>query len=67
MVGLSRMYNNMHWASDVMAGAAIGTIIGLKVVKYTHSHPDNGIDNKLIKGKQRSQIQFNPVLYSIQF
>ncbi len=67
LVGASRMYNNMHWASDVMAGAAIGTILGLKVVKYTHSHPDNGIDNKLIKGKQRSQIQFNPVLYWIQF
>ena len=60
------MYNNMHWASDVVAGAAIGTIIGLKVVKYTHSHPDNRIDVKLIKGKS-SRIQINPVLYSIQF
>lgn len=67
MVGLSRMYNNMHWASDVMAGAAIGTIVGLKVVKYTHSHPGNQIDNKLIKGKSRSQVQVNPVLFSIQF
>ncbi len=67
LVGASRIYNNMHWASDVMAGAAIGTIIGLKVVKYTHSHPGNQIDDKLIKGKQRSQIQINLVLYSIQF
>jgi hypothetical protein len=67
MVGLSRIYNNMHWASDVMAGAAIGTIVGLKVVKYTHSHPDNQIDSKLIKGKNRSQVQVNPVLFSIQF
>jgi membrane-associated phospholipid phosphatase len=67
MVGLSRMYNNMHWASDVLAGAAIGTIVGLKVVKYTHSHPGNQIDSKLIKGKSRSQIQVNPVLFSIQF
>lgn len=67
MVGLSRIYNNMHWSSDVMAGAAIGTIMGLKVVKYTHSHPDNALDNKLIKGKQNSQIQINPVLFSIQF
>ncbi|MFL5509125.1 MAG: phosphatase PAP2 family protein, partial [Gemmatimonadaceae bacterium] len=25
LVGISRIYNNMHWASDVMAGAAIGT------------------------------------------
>jgi membrane-associated phospholipid phosphatase len=67
LVGLSRMYNNMHWASDVMAGAAIGTIVGLKVVKYTHSHPGNQIDQKLIKGKRRSQIQANPVLFTIQF
>jgi len=67
MVGLSRIYNNMHWASDVMAGAAIGTIVGLKVVKYTHSHPGNHIDRELIKGKSRSQVQINPVLFSIQF
>jgi membrane-associated phospholipid phosphatase len=67
MVGLSRMYNNMHWASDVVAGAAIGTIFGLKVVKYTHSHPDNAIDSKLIKAGKNSQIQINPVLFSIQF
>jgi membrane-associated phospholipid phosphatase len=67
LVGLSRIYNNMHWASDVMAGAAIGTIVGLKVVKYTHSHPGNQIDEKLIKGKHRSQAQMNPVLFSITF
>jgi len=66
LVGLSRMYNNQHWASDVMAGAAIGTIVGLKVVKYTHSHPGNHYDQLLIKGK-RSQIQFNPTLFTIQF
>lgn len=67
LVGASRMYNNMHWASDVVAGAAIGTIVGLKVVKYTHSHPGNQIDSKLIKGKRNSQIQVNPVLFSVQF
>ena len=66
LVGASRIYNNMHWASDVMGGAAIGTIVGLKVVKYTHSHPGNHIDSKLIKSRQ-SQIQLNPVLFSIQF
>ena len=49
LVGLSRMYNNLHWASDVLGGAAIGTLLGLKVVKYTHSHPDNAIDRVLLK------------------
>jgi membrane-associated phospholipid phosphatase len=67
LVGASRIYNNMHWASDVMTGAAIGTIVGLKVVKYTHSHPDNLLDKRLIKGKSRSQIQLNPVLFSVKF
>jgi membrane-associated phospholipid phosphatase len=66
LVGLSRIYNNQHWASDVMAGAAIGTLVGLKVVKYTHSHPGNHIDRELIKGK-RSQIQASPILFSIRF
>ena len=67
LVGLSRIYNNQHWASDVMAGAAIGTLVGLKVVKYTHSHPGNRIDRELIRGKRSSQIQATPILFSIQF
>lgn len=67
MVGLSRIYNNKHWASDVMGGAAIGTIIGLKVVRYTHSNPGNRIDRRLIRGNLRSQIQANATLFSFQF
>jgi membrane-associated phospholipid phosphatase len=67
LIGISRIYNNMHWASDVMSGAAIGTLVGLKVVKYTHSHPGNHIDRELIKGKRSSQIQMSPILFSIQF
>lgn len=49
LVGLSRMYHNNHWASDVVVGAAIGTFSGLKVVRYSHAHPDNKLD-KLILG-----------------
>jgi len=52
MVGVSRMYNNVHWASDVLGGAAIGTLLGLKVVKYHHSHPGNRIDRALLKGNR---------------
>src|SRR5258706_4311887 len=66
LVVVSRVVNNQHWASDVVAGAALGTIVGLKVVKYTHSHPGNHLDQALIKGKS-SAIQVNPVLFSIQF
>jgi membrane-associated phospholipid phosphatase len=48
LVGLSRMYHNNHWASDVVLGAAIGTFSGLKVVRYSHAHPDNKIDRVLL-------------------
>ena len=44
LVGLSRMYHNNHWASDVIIGAGIGTFSGLKVVRYSHAHPDNKLD-----------------------
>ncbi len=49
LVGLSRMYHNKHWASDVVLGAGIGTFSGLKVARYSHAHPDNFIDRVLLK------------------
>ena len=48
LVGLSRMYHNKHWASDVVLGAGIGTFSGLTVVRYSHAHPDNFIDRVLL-------------------
>jgi membrane-associated phospholipid phosphatase len=48
LIAASRMYNNKHWASDVVAGAAIGTFAGTKVVRYHHSHPGNRIDKWLL-------------------
>jgi membrane-associated phospholipid phosphatase len=35
--GLSRMYMNQHWASDVLMGAFIGVVAGQKVVRYNHT------------------------------
>ena len=49
LTGLSRMYNNRHWASDVVMGAAIGIFAGNKVVRYHHiSHPNNRLDKWLL-------------------
>lgn len=43
-VGLARMYNDKHWASDVALGAAIGVLSGRLVVRYAHGRPGNLID-----------------------
>ncbi|MGH7615780.1 MAG: phosphatase PAP2 family protein [Gemmatimonadaceae bacterium] len=48
-VGLSRMYHNRHWASDVVLGAAIGTFSGRKVVQYAHGHPHNLFDRLILR------------------
>src|SRR3569833_1892188 len=48
MVGLSRMYHNKHWASDVALGAAIGTFSGQKTVQFLHSRPGIWLDRVLL-------------------
>jgi membrane-associated phospholipid phosphatase len=50
LTGVSRMYNNRHWASDVLVGAGIGTFAGLKVVRYHHTHPGNRLDRWMLAG-----------------
>ncbi len=46
--GLSRMYNNAHWASDVVLGAGIGTLSGIMAVRWNELHPDNWFDRTLL-------------------
>ena len=47
-VGLSRMYHNMHWASDIVLGAAVGTFSGLKLVRFMHDTPGSRADRFLL-------------------
>lgn len=35
-IGASRMYEDRHWASDVIVGAGVGTFIGRRVVAHAH-------------------------------
>jgi membrane-associated phospholipid phosphatase len=48
LVALSRVYNDHHWASDVVMGAAVGTLSGFATVRYMHAHPRNRLDRWLL-------------------
>ena len=65
LTGVSRMYNNRHWASDVLVGAGIGTFAGLKVVRYHHTHPGNRIDRWLLAGSLVPTSQGHVLRWSI--
>ena len=48
MVGIARIYEDKHWASDVVAGAAVGTIVSRMVVRWSRAHPHNAVDRALL-------------------
>jgi membrane-associated phospholipid phosphatase len=67
--GVSRMYSNAHWASDVATGAAVGTMAGIMVVRWHHSHPGNVTDRFFLGASLRegftsggrAALQFSPI------
>jgi membrane-associated phospholipid phosphatase len=65
LVGVSRMYNNRHWASDVIVGGAIGTFAGIKVVRYHHSHPGNRIDEWLVNFSMIPEVGIRSLSLSV--
>ncbi len=48
MVGLARIYSNKHWSTDVVAGAMVGTLTGLGVVRWHRAHPNSKLDKWLL-------------------
>jgi membrane-associated phospholipid phosphatase len=46
--GLTRVYLDQHWASDIAAGAFLGALIGSRVVSYAHSHERTKLDRTLL-------------------
>lgn len=47
LVGLARMYDDKHWASDVVLGAGIGTLAGIETVAFSRVHPRNRVERIL--------------------
>ena len=46
--GWSRMFDDRHWATDVAAGAAIGTVSGLAAARWHRTRPGNRVDRALL-------------------
>ena len=46
--GISRLYNNAHWVSDIIFGAGIGILSGTATVRYEHEHRNDWVNRVLL-------------------
>lgn len=61
LVALARMYDDKHWASDVVLAAGIGTATAKATVRFNHARPGNRIDRLFIPSEGGAfHISFSP-------
>lgn len=49
-VAVARVYGQAHWASDVLAGAAVGTFTARFLVREGRAHPGNWLEKIAVHG-----------------
>ena len=54
--GLSRMYLGQHWASDIVAGAFVGSFFGWRVVAYSHAHITTPLDRLFLGSNNNTRL-----------
>ena len=57
-VGYARLNNDAHWASDVLAGAAIGAFVGHVVVHFNQHHRAVSLQPIIDRNMQGAQVSF---------
>ena len=65
--GMTRIYLDQHWASDVASGAFVGTLFGTKVVHYAHTHRQSKLDRFLMGGLVVAPMRSGGVLVTGSF
>jgi membrane-associated phospholipid phosphatase len=59
MIGLSRIVENKHWLTDIVAGAALGYITGQQVVNNYHRYARIKNGEAAAKAKKKGSMVFN--------
>jgi len=65
--GISRMYTGQHWASDILAGAFVGTFAGAKVLRYNHDVNPNNRVNRFFLGAKNVQVGVGSSSFSASY